>query len=312
MKNPHPVNITDCKPFLKWAGGKSQLILEIEKKLPPEINKWDSFNFIESFIGSGAVLFYMLKNFKNLRKAVINDINPDLTKAYLTIKSNPRKLIKKLSKIEKKYYDLSTLEEKKEMFLEKRDRFNTRKLNDIENTSLLIFINRTCFNGLYRVNSKGGFNVPFGKYSTPRICDEKTILADSEVLQKVEILNGDFEQTLKYTGKNTLFYLDPPYKPISETSQFTSYSIDKFGDTDQERLKKFCDSIHTGGSLYILSNSDLKNTDSSNNYFDSLYSEYVITRVKAKRNINANGNNRGEISELLITNYHQNNNFSFV
>jgi DNA adenine methylase len=291
------------KPFLKWAGGKSQLISDIESNLPSEIHAGKSFTYIEPFVGSGAVLFYLLRTFPNLKKAVINDINPDLTKAYNIIKDTPEILIKKLTILQKEYWKLSTESDRKQMFYEKRTHFNTRDLDDIENTALLIFLNRTCFNGLYRVNSKGEFNVPHGKYHNPKICDEQTILSDSLALQKVKILNGDFEKTTKYATENSFFYLDPPYKPISTTSHFTAYSLDKFDDSDQQRLKNFCDKINNEGHYYMLSNSDLKNHDESNHFFDDLYSEYNITRVRAKRNINANSSGRGEISELLITNF---------
>lgn len=294
--------INKAKPFLKWAGGKGQLLSSIESSLPEEIHEWKSFTYIEPFVGSGAVLFWMIKNFPNLRKAVINDVNSDLTNAYTEIKENPKELIKKLQVLQNKYYKLSDEESRKDFFLSKRETFNTRNLNDLDNTAILIFLNRTCFNGLYRVNSKGKFNVPFGKYITPKICDEQTISADSEALQKVTILKGDFEKTISYADGNTLFYLDPPYKPISETSHFTSYSIDKFDDKDQERLKQFCDLIHKKEFYFILSNSDLRNRDKSNNYFDNLYSNYNIERVKAYRNINAIGTKRGKIYELLITN----------
>ena len=295
-------SITYAKPFLKWAGGKRQLLNVIETSLPKEISHWESFTYVEPFVGSGALLFWMIKTFPNLKKAIINDINPDLTKAYNVIKTNPEKLIKKLEVIQDKYYNLSSEENRNVFFYEKRNQFNKRNLNDTENTVLLIFLNRTCFNGLYRVNSKGEFNVPFGRYNHPKICDPLTIMSDSLALRKVKILREDFQQTINYADNNTLFYLDPPYKPISSTSHFTSYSIDRFDDNDQERLKEFCDLIDKKGCNFILSNSDLKNHNSFNNYFDELYSNYNIERVQAARNINSIGSKRKKIYELLITN----------
>jgi len=173
----------------------------------------------------------------------------------------------------------------------------------LEKIALLLFLNKTCFNGLYRVNKKGKFNVPFGQYKKPNICDKNNLISVHHYLQKVKVLQGDFEETLKYAIKPSIFYLDPPYKPINLTSSFTSYSEQIFDDNEQIRLKKFCDEIHRQGNYFILSNSDVKNYDHSNNFFDELYKQYNIKRVKVRRNINSKGNKRGEIFELLITNF---------
>lgn len=291
-----------AKPFLKWAGGKTQLLEEISNAIPNEVYKWEAFTYIEPFVGSGAVLFWMLNNYPNIKKAVINDINPDLTKAFITIKENPKKLIAKLNKIQNSYHTLNEESNRKEFFLNKRTEFNKRNVDDIENTALMIFLNRTCFNGLFRVNSKGGFNVPFGKYTNPKICDEKTILANSIALKKVTILNGDFEESIKYADKNTLFYFDPPYKPLSKTSSFNTYYKDEFGDNEQNRLKIFCDKVDSKGYSFILSNSDVRSNDPENNFFDKLYSSYNIKRVWATRMLNSNPEKRGKLTELLITN----------
>ena len=293
----------NAKPFLKWAGGKTQLIPSIGQSLPNKLKEMKDLTYIEPFIGSGAIFFWFLRTFPNVKKAIINDINPDLAKAFETIRNNPHELISCLTATQKKYYSFKTVEEKKEYFLEQRKIFNSRKLDPIKNTCLLIFLNRTCFNGLYRVNSKNEFNVPFGKNLNPRICDQETILADSKLLQKVIILNGDFEETLKYATKNTFFYLDPPYKPISATSSFTSYAKDNFNDKEQIRLKDFCAKLNNKGYYWLLSNSDVKNIDITNNFFDDLYSDYIIERVKAKRFINSVASKRGHIFELLISNY---------
>jgi DNA adenine methylase len=298
-----PDQFKDAKPFLKWAGGKRQLIPSIQAALPKGLSEKKNLTYIEPFIGSGAVMFWFLRSFPNVTKAVINDINPHLTEAYITIRDNPKQLIGILEKIQKKYFGYKTEEERKNYFLEQRSIFNTIKHGPIKNTSLLIFLNRTCYNGLYRVNSKNGFNVPFGKYANPKICDRKTILADSALLQKVIILNGDYKDTLRYATKHTFFYFDPPYKPISATASFNSYSKGAFDDTEQARLKNFCEQISSKDYHWLLSNSDLKNTNNGNNFFDDLYTDYFIERVKAKRNINSVGAKRGEIFELLITNY---------
>jgi DNA adenine methylase len=295
--------VEDAKPFLKWAGGKTQLIPSIHAALPKDFSDIKDLTYIEPFIGSAAVMFWFLRSFPNVKKAVINDINKDLTDAYKTIRDNPKEIIHCLEEVQKKYYSLQTEEERRDYFLEQRELFNTRKIKAIKNTCLLIFLNRTCFNGLYRVNSKNEFNVPFGKYINPKICDKETILADSKLLQKVIILNGDYEESLSHATQNTFFYFDPPYKPISTTASFNSYAKDCFDDAEQIRLKKFCEKISDKGYFWLLSNSDLKNIDITDNFFDDLYSDYSINRVKAKRNINSNGSKRGEIFELLISNY---------
>ncbi len=295
----------NAKPFLKWAGGKGQLIPAIEMALPTDLIKKKKLTYIEPFIGSGAIMFWFLKQFPNVDKAVINDINTDLTKAYSVIKSNPKELIDALSVLQSYYYKFSLEEKKRNFFLKKREEFNSRHLNDLDSTVLLIFLNRTCFNGLYRVNSNNQFNVPFGKYDKPKICDAATIIADSTILQKVTILNGDYRETLQYATKETFFYLDPPYKPISKTSSFNSYAKDIFDDKEQKRLKLFCDKLSAQKYKWLLSNSDPKNIDPNDNFFEKLYSgsSIFINRVKAKRSINSNASKRGEIFELLISNY---------
>lgn len=184
-----------AKPFIKWVGGKGQLIEQLEALLPADFAERENVTYIEPFVGGGAMLFYMLQTYPNIKSAVINDINPDLTLCYQVVRDNPRELITSLGAIQSEYYALRTEEERKIFFLQQRDRFNTKSLNSIENCTLFFFLNRTCFNGLYRVNKAGKFNVPFGKYITPTICDAATIYADNKLLQKVEILTGDFEQT---------------------------------------------------------------------------------------------------------------------
>jgi DNA adenine methylase len=225
------------------------------------------------------------------------------------IKTDPESLIKFLALLQEEYYRLQEENDKKQFFLEQRERFNTRTLDDVENTGLMIFLNRTCFNGLYRVNSKGKFNVPFGRYQKPKICDRETILADSQLLQKVTILNGDYEETLQYAGTNSFFYFDPPYKPISKTASFNAYAAEVFDDAQQERLRNFCTKLDGLGFQWLLSNSDVKNTDEENHYFEDLYHQpnFRIKRVKAKRNINSVSTKRGEINELLIANYEMQN-----
>ncbi len=291
-----------AKPFLKWAGGKTQLIEQIKKQLPNNIET-NKFTYIEPFVGSGAVLFWILEEYPNLEKAIINDINQDLTNSYLAVKHNVQDLIQVLKEWETEYHSISeNLEKKKEYYYEKRDLFNSRKSDRVTQSALFILLNRTCFNGLYRVNSKNKFNVPIGSYKTPQICNEKNLIAVSKVLQKVEILNGDFSETLKYASDNTFFYFDPPYKPLSETSSFNSYAKNEFNDKEQIRLKEFCEELDSKGYQWILSNSDVKGKDPKNNFFDDLYAPFNILRVNARRSINANPNKRGKLTELLITN----------
>lgn len=304
VNDQFPENLL-AKPFLKWAGGKRQLIAEIDRALPKDINERSQLTYIEPFIGSGAILFWFLQKFPNVQNAIINDINTDLTQAYTIIKKEPKALIKALGKLQAEYHKLNDEESKKLFFLAKRETFNSRILNSLDNTVLMIFLNRTCFNGLYRVNSKNQFNVPFGKYDKPKICDADTIMADSKLLQKVTILNGDYKEVLKYATDDSFFYFDPPYKPISKTSSFNSYAKDTFDDAEQTRLKLFCDDLTEKNYQWLLSNSDPKNVNSDDDFFERLYSgdNIYIKRVKARRSINANSSKRGEINELLISNY---------
>lgn len=293
--------IIKAKPFIKWVGGKTQLIHRIEKALPKYYLKLDNLTYIEPFVGGGAVLFWILQKYPRIEKAIINDINSDLTNAYTTIRNSPSELVELLKVIQDEYLSLSE-GKRKDYYLNKRARFNTKTLDLIENTALFIFLNRTCFNGLYRVNSKGLFNVPFGRYTNPKICDEQTIFTDSELLQKVEILTGDFEGTLKYASNNSFFYLDPPYKPLSETSSFNSYSKEVFDDAEQIRLGNFCKKIDKLGHSFILSNSDVKGKNPNDDFFERLYESFSIERVFATRMVNANAEKRGKLTELLVSN----------
>jgi len=298
-----------AKPFLKWAGGKTQLIEQIRQNLPKELFT-QKFTYIEPFVGSGAMLFWVMNNYPNVEKVVINDINEDLINTYKVIKSTPVELVLILQELQNEYYSFGDNQEaKKEYYLEKRTLYNLRTSNNIEQAALFIFLNRTCFNGLYRVNSKNEFNVPMGNYKNPTICDKENILAISEVLQKVEILCGDYQQTLEYANKNSFFYFDPPYKPLSQTSSFNSYAKDTFDDEEQMRLQNFCRKLDDLGYHWMLSNSDVKGYNPDDIFFDDLYKDFQIQRVEAKRSINADPSKRGKITELLITNYFQINEY---
>lgn len=297
-----------AKPFIKWVGGKGQLIEQLDALLPADFGRWEDVTYIEPFVGGGAMLFYMLQKYPNIRHATINDINTDLTTCYLTVRDHPEQLIDSLRDMETAYMALPSEEERKELFMAVRKRYNEKGLDPIENTTKFFFLNRTCFNGLYRVNKRGLFNVPFGKYAHPAICNPETIRKDSELLQKVEIVNGDFETTLEHARGNTLFYLDPPYRPLSNTSSFNDYAKETFDDDAQTRLKAFCDRIDDAGFKFMLSNSDGKGKDAEDNFFDLLYESYVIDRVWASRSVNSNPSKRGKITEIVVHNYKETKN----
>ncbi|UKK60738.1 DNA adenine methylase [Prevotella communis] len=295
--------MSKAKPFIKWVGGKGQLIEQLDEQLPANFSNLEDVTYIEPFVGGGAMLFYMLQQYPNIRQAIINDVNPDLTTCYRTVRDMPEQLITSLMEIQNAYNELETEEGRKDFFLAVRDRYNEKNLDPLENTTKFFFLNRTCFNGLYRVNKKGLFNVPFGKYTNPQICDPKTIRKDSELLQHVEILTGDFEATFDYAQGNTLFYFDPPYRPLSDTSSFNDYAKESFNDDAQIRLKEYCDRINEAGFQFMLSNSDCKGKNEEDNFFDVLYRAYNIERVWASRSINSNPNKRGKLTEILVYNY---------
>ena len=293
-----------AKPFIKWVGGKGQLIEQLEALLPADFSERENVTYIEPFVGGGAMLFYMLQTYPNIKSAVINDINPDLTLCYQVVRDNPTELIKSLNAIQSDYYALRTEEGRKMFFLQQRELFNSKSLNEIDNTTLFFFLNRTCFNGLYRVNKSGKFNVPFGKYVAPTICDSATIYADSKLLQKVDIMTGDFEQTFAKIEGNTFFYFDPPYRPLSNTSSFNDYTKEDFNDNSQIRLKLFCDRLNEKGINFMLSNSDCLGKDGTDRFFDDLFIDYSIERVWASRNVNAIASKRGKLTEIVVNNYH--------
>ncbi len=274
----------------------------IQVALPAEMLT-EPLTYVEPFIGGGAVLFRLLSQYPNIHRAIINDINPDLYEAYQTIQQRPEALVEVLQGIQETYDNLVSEEERRAYFDALRTEFNKRDIEPLRNTALLIALNKTCFNGLYRVNSKGKFNVPFGKYERPRICDPQTIRANSELLQRVTILKGDFSKTIEQVSGRAFYYMDPPYKPLSATASFNSYVSEAFDDASQLRLAEFCRELDAAGHLWLMSNSDVKNTDQDNHFFDELYQDFQIQRIRAKRAINSNGEKRGEISELLIANY---------
>ncbi|MCM1037508.1 MAG: DNA adenine methylase [Bacteroides sp.] len=300
----HQSEITSkAKPFLKWAGGKTQLLPTIDAALPKAFTNKRSVTYIEPFVGGGAMLFHMLKRYPNIHKAVINDLNTRLINTYIVIRDKPNDLILLLQDLEQAFLSIKDQVARKDYYLSIRDIFNSDSISDVQEAACMIFLNRTCFNGLYRENSRGGFNVPFGKYSNPKICDEALIYADSALLQKVDIIQGDFSQTLNYAEDYTFFYLDPPYRPLDATSSFNSYVKTSFDDSEQIRLRDFFADISKKGFSALLSNSDCSSRNAQDTFFDDIYADFTIQRVSAKRCINANPAKRGNITELLIRNY---------
>ncbi len=295
------VDTYQARPFIKWVGGKTQLLDDIKKTLPHNFSQRKGVTYVEPFVGGGAVLFWILQEYPNITKAIINDINEELICTYRVVKNDVENLIIELERLQTEYLPLDEVS-RKNYYLAQRECFNRKDNLELETAALFIFLNRTCFNGLYRVNSKGKFNVPHGRYSNPKICDEKTLRADSAVLQRVEILCGDFAQTGIYAGDNVLYYFDPPYRPLTETSAFTSYSKDGFDDAEQLRLRDFCSQIAKHQSLFVASNSDPQNVNNKDDFFDQLYEKFSIKRVSAARMINSKGSGRGAISEIMISN----------
>jgi len=303
------IDSTVCaKPFVKWAGGKGQLLDTFKQYYPSSLIKGCIRRYIEPFVGGGAVLFETLQKYK-VEEAFIFDINEDLINTYAAIKNDVDTLVEYLSGLESKYLNLDE-ESRKGMYYEIRNAYNSRTLKsgqpDIERATQFIFLNRTCFNGLYRVNRAGHFNVPSGDYKNPTICDEDNLYAASFLLQRVHIFAGDYRECAGYVNKDSFVYFDPPYRPLNVTSSFTSYSKFDFTDEAQIQLANFFSEMNDTGALLMLSNSDPKNEDPNDNFFDELYKNFFIHRIKAKRAINSNGSRRGLISELLVTNYEVN------
>lgn len=292
-----------AKPFIKWAGGKTQLLTQFENILPHNLEEAEHFTYIEPFVGGGAMLFHMLQKYTNIGRVIINDINPNLITAYRVIRDTPERLITDLKMLQREFRQNSNEEARKEYFLRIRKSYNEDTHNDVTNTAMFIFLNRTCFNGLYRVNSKGYFNVPFGKYTNPTICDEELLLEDSKILQNVEILCGDYTLIERYVDNNTFIYFDPPYRPLSTTSSFTSYSKENFDDTEQTRLAHFFARLSRYGCKMMLSNSDCCALNPNDTFFENLYGNFIIDKVHASRFVNAIPSKRGKLTEILVRNY---------
>jgi len=275
----------------------------IEARIPEKLRN-EKFTYVEPFFGGGAMFFWLKNNF-NIEHAVINDVNSDLVNCYQVVQTQVNNLIDVLHDYQEEYRKVSgNKEAKAKLFYDVRTTFNSKTGGDIERAAQLIFLNKTCFNGLYRVNSKDKFNVPIGSYKNPTICDPDNLLRVSKVFQNTTILNGDYTETLKHvnTNKNCLFYFDPPYKPINATSSFNAYAKGGFNDDEQVRLSQFCRQLDEKKISWILSNSDVDHPESPNKFFDDLYEGFDIRRVQASRAINSVSSKRGKLNELLISN----------
>lgn len=295
-------NENGAKPFLKWAGGKSQLLVNVHE----QIASYDNFKlkkYVEPMVGSGAVLFEILAT-HNVENVYISDVNEGLINTYKVIRDDIDLLISSLADIQTTYRSLSQ-EQRKGKYYEIRDAYNATPINydnRVKKATEFIFLNKTCFNGLYRENKKGDFNVPMGEYKNPKILDEANLRLVSNSLQGVTIECADFSASLDFIDGTTLVYLDPPYRPISKTANFNSYTSNSFNDDEQIRLANFIKKVDKKGAKFILSNSDPQNTDETDDFFHNLYGDYTIYKIEAKRCINSIAKRRGMVSELLICN----------
>lgn len=301
----------NARPFLKWAGGKTQLLGELNKRLPNHIVETSVIErYVEPFVGGGAMFFNLKRNF-NIKQSYLFDINIELIMCYKVIQKNNLELIEILHNMEEEYISYDS-EKREKMYYEVRKNYNEQILSTskrfskkwIDRAAKMIFLNKTCYNGLYRQNSKGEFNVPFGKYTSPTICDENNIIEVNKALQNTELIHDDFLKSRKYIECNTLVYLDPPYRPINNTSSFTDYSKEGFSEKDQRRLATFFKDMVNRKACLILSNSDPKNINQNDNFFDELYKDahIKIERVLAKRFINSDATKRGNINEIIVYN----------
>lgn len=271
------------KPFVKWVGGKSQLIEQIEKMLPTDSEKVLT-KYAEPMVGGGALFFSLLSKY-DFEELYISDINAELINAYQAVKNDVDNLIAKLSEMQMLFLPMDE-NGRKYFYYNIREKFNSTILTAetaTEKATQFIFLNKTCFNGLYRVNRKGQFNVPMGAYKNPTICDEENLRNIHEALHNVTIVCGDYSLSKSFIDQNTFVYLDPPYRPISETSAFTSYNSDVFDDGEQIRLARFIDEINASGAKIVLSNSDPKNVNKEDTFFDDLNESYKVAFLPSKK-----------------------------
>jgi DNA adenine methylase len=305
------MNTPAARPFLKWAGGKSQLLDALRSRLPESLRSGETTRYVEPFLGGGAVFFAVAGAF-DLEQSYLFDINEELVLTYCVVQRDVEALIDALAALESAYLPLSD-DDRRAYYYAVRERFNRAKVDidyaayspgvRVPHAADLIFLNRTCYNGLFRVNSRGGFNVPWGRYKNPRIVDRANLRAASRLLTRAEVHLGDFTACERFVDEKTFVYIDPPYRPLSRTANFTSYARDSFDDDDQVRLAAFCRKLDGIGACFMLSNADPRNADPGDRFFDDLYDGFSIERVPARRAINRNGNGRGRLTEILVTNY---------
>lgn len=293
------------RPFVKWAGGKGSLIPQLNNFYPYELKNGIIERYIEPFVGGGAVLIDILQKY-NIQEVYAFDINIDLINSYNVIKNNVEELIINLKQMETEYLQLEQ-EERKNYFYNIRNEYNNYELEkneqNIQRAAQFIYLNKTCFNGLYRVNKNGKFNVPVGSYKNPTICDEENLRQLSQLIQNVQFQYGDYSRSMEYVTENTFVYFDPPYRPLNVTSGFTSYTKEDFNDDNQRELATFYGELNERNAKLMLSNSDPKNINKEDTFFDNIYQGFNINQIQASRMINANSNGRGKISEILVTNY---------
>lgn len=302
-KNNGVKPIEKAHPFIKWAGGKTQILDVLKNNLPSGVGTTIK-KYAEPFVGGGAFLFSLLEEY-DFEEIYISDNNKELMNVYIAIRDYCSDLLNSLNALQNEYNGLS-IELQEQFYYEKREEFNSVELYDetiVQKASLFIFLNKSCFNGLYRVNKKGKFNVPFGKHKSVSICDSNNLTKISLMLQNVVIKTCDYREVLSFADSSTLVYFDPPYRPLNVTSGFTSYTEDDFSDKNQIELAECFKALSKKGVMVMLSNSDPKNTNENDNFFDDLYSDFNILRVEASRMINSKGASRGKIKELLIKNY---------
>ncbi len=299
------------RPFLKWAGGKSQLLDIFDARLPKHIKETKRIaRYVEPFVGGGAMFFFLKENY-HVDESYLFDINADLIVCYKVLQNNHLELMYTLGKISTEFSQ-KTVEERKRYYYQVRDLYNKQQKSFnyevyskawVERAGFMIFLNKTCYNGLFRLNQKGEFNVPYGRYKEPKIYDPDTLKKANIALQNTEIFCADFEESEKFVIQNSFVYLDPPYRPLNSTSNFTNYSKDGFSDLDQKRLAEYFKRLDRKKAYLMLSNSDPKNEDPDDDFFETIYQGYKIERVPAKRYINCNAQKRGPINELIIRNY---------
>lgn len=299
-----------AKPFLKWVGGKRQLLDQFEELYPTELKLKKIKNYYEPFVGGGAVFFDVAQKYE-IENAFLYDINEELILTYKVIQKNVNKLIEFLYKYDLFYKKLNE-KKQREYYYEIRENFNLQRFNIdynkysenwIPRAAQTIFLNRTCFNGLFRFNSKGGFNSPMGRYKNPKILDEQNLLSVSKLFEIATIRKADFKEVRNDIKNNSFVYFDPPYRPISETASFTSYSKFNFQDDEQLQLASLFYDLNEKGHYLMLSNSDPKNTNPEDDFFETIYANFNIQRVDAKRSINSDPNKRNSIKEIVVTNY---------